>query len=232
MFEENEQINLHGFMNYHDNACCCGNMPCVSMLRLPFILRTLVFVTFIGLLFSCSGSIKFSKYKAEARDTKQDFFVELNDGSIIKYGMLKHGLVKTRLYGDGTMITYNAEQIKAYQDKNAYWLKFRTYDAKNPSHLLSRYVDFFAMRLISGKIELYLFKPYAVVNSSGPVSASSITVIYLIRKGKDGALQGLDEWGVNLKNAISDNKAVKADFEELYGKGKLKNIVNVIEAYN
>jgi hypothetical protein len=201
-------------------------------LRMKFvcITRKISVAIFLISFAGCAGTIGIKNYAAEAKESKYDFFLELNDGNTIKYSQLEYKKLHVRLFGDGVKLPYSAGNIKAYQDKRAYRLRVTGYDSASVDDKYKHYDDFFAARLINGKIELFIFQPNIGYQPKNGAAGREVTLF--IRKGKDSPPQGLDKGGVNLKLAISDNKDLKENFKEMYGRGRLRDIVKIIEEYN
>ena len=170
----------------------------------------------------------------EAKDPKYVCFVQLSDsvGTIIKYTTLKYKtppLSYGYLQGDGEKLPYGPEDLLAFQDDKGYWLRVSNpVGGTKPVIGKLPFTNFFAVRIKSGKLELFMqyMNNGRGVLDNGYESGRS----YFLRKG--AVITGLDKFGVGLKNAVKDNKNISADFEDRFGKGKIKDVIEIIDEYN
>jgi hypothetical protein len=169
-------------------------------------------------------------YKDEAiaaKDTGYTCFIKLSiDSSIIKYNVLKYKMPPMSygyLEGDGEKLKYKIEDVLSFQDEKGYWLKVFE-PAANSKPVVGKlsFEGFFAVRIVSGKIELYTQKSTDDRQAFGSRS-------YFIKKGN--ALTGLDIWGVNLKNMMNDNKKMYNSID-VDGRKKIKDLIEIIKEYN
>ena len=119
-------------------------------------------------------------------------------------------------------LKYNLEDIIAFQDEKGYWLK--VYEpAANSKPVVGRlsFDGFFAVRIVSGKIELYTQKSDGSQGFGGRA--------YFVKKGN--VIAGVDIWGVNVKNMMSDNKKMYNSID-VDGRKKIKELIEIIEEYN
>lgn len=168
-------------------------------------------------------------YKDEAIAAKEPGYAGLikltGDSNILKYNVLKYKMPPMSygyLEGDGEKLKYSLSDIVAFQDEQGYWLK--VYEpAANSKPVVGKlsFEAFFAVRIVSGKIELYTQRT-DVYQGFGDRA-------YFIKKGD--VITGVDIWGVNVKNMMSDNKKFYNSID-VDSKKKLKDLIGIIEAYN
>jgi hypothetical protein len=168
-------------------------------------------------------------YKEEAIAAKEPGYAGLiklsKDSSILKYGVLKYKMPPMSygyLEGDGEKLKYGIEDIIAFQDEKGYWLK--VYEpAANSKPVVGRlsFEGFFAVRIVSGKIELYTLRSNGSQGFGGRA--------YFVKKGN--VIAGVDIWGVNVKNMMSDNKKMYNSID-VDGRKKIKELIEIIEEYN
>ena len=176
-----------------------------------------------------TASLIAQNYKEEAIAAKEPGYACLiklsKDSSILKYSVLKYKMPPMSygyLEADGVKLKYNLEDIIAFQDEKGYWLK--VYEpAANSKPVVGRlsFDGFFAVRIVSGKIELYTQKSDGSQGFGGRA--------YFVKKGN--VIAGVDIWGVNVKNMMSDNKK-RYNSIDVDGRKKIKELIEIIEEYN
>ncbi|MBL0200632.1 MAG: hypothetical protein IPP81_10910 [Chitinophagaceae bacterium] len=176
-----------------------------------------------------TASLIAQNYKEEAIAAKEPGYACLiklsKDSSILKYSVLKYKMPPMSygyLEADGEKLKYNLEDIIAFQDEKGYWLK--VYEpAANSKPVVGRlsFDGFFAVRIVSGKIELYTQKSDGSQGFGGRA--------YFVKKGN--VIAGVDIWGVNVKNMMSDNKKMYNSID-VDGRKKIKELIEIIEEYN
>ena len=95
-------------------------------------------------------------------------YVQMNDGTVKNYTSLKlvTGVFKTpHLVADGNIII-KAESIKAYQDKDHYAISQRDFSTDEKSYVAKETLPGFAVRVASGKLNVYAVKYYNGHNTS------------------------------------------------------------------
>lgn len=168
-------------------------------------------------------------YKDEAiaaKDTGLCFIKLSSDSSIVKYNTLKYKMPPMSygyLEGDGEKLKYGIEDVLAFQDEKGYWLRVFV-PAANSKPVIGKlsFDGFFAVRIIAGKIELYTQRSVDGREGFGGRA-------YFVKKGD--ALTGLDVWGVNLKNMMSDNKKMYNSID-VDDRKKIKELIEIIGEYN
>ncbi len=108
-------------------------------------------------------------------------YVQMNDGSIKNYASLKlvTGVFKTpHLLADGNIVI-KTEAIKAYQSKDHYAISQRDFSTDEKSYVAKNALPGFAVRVASGKLNVYAVKYYNGHNTSEK--------LYL-QLGDDGAI--------------------------------------------
>ena len=176
-----------------------------------------------------TASLIAQNYKEVAIAAKEPGYACLiklsKDSSILKYSVLKYKMPPMSygyLEADGVKLKYNLEDIIAFQDEKGYWLK--VYEpAANSKPVVGRlsFDGFFAVRIVSGKIELYTQKSDGSQGFGGRA--------YFVKKGN--VIAGVDIWGVNVKNMMSDNKKMYNSID-VDGRKKIKELIEIIEEYN
>jgi len=190
------------------------------------------FLTASILLFTgCYFENKIQKQGAlESRDPKLEAFVELQNGEVLKFGVLKikrPPLQYEYLEGDGKKLDISAKDIKAFQTERYYAYKlFNKADGvigKLP------FSELFGERIVNGKIELFVISEMSM--SAYGAGQSGYVKNYYLRKGKNNPVIFANE--ATLKNMIRDNKSVLEDFDKLYKRTYVfKSIMKILEEYN
>ena len=112
---------------------------------------------------------------------------------------------------------YRAEDILCFQDEKGYWLRIvNPYLSRTPIVGRHSFDNFFAVRLVIGKIEI--FRRY-----------SGGEPVFYIKKGT--AFQPLDKWGVGLKNMMTDNEKLYNEID-VSGIARMKDLVKIAKEYN
>ena len=152
---------------------------------------------------------------------QDDCYVEMNNGSIIKYSRLKlvTGVLATPYLLANGEIKISVSQIKAYRDANYYAIAQREFYTTNNSHVAKNVLPGFAVREIKGDVNLYSLQYF---------NGSNIYKKFFLQKGNDGKImpytpQLLNEYAQNnmeVKNFVTKKKA------------KQKNLIAVVENYN
>jgi hypothetical protein len=190
----------------------------------------LLFFVLITYLNFVNGQ-NFKDEAIEAKDTSYQCFIQLTDSTIIKYAHLKYKMPPLSygyLQGDGEKLKYQAEDILCFQDEKGYWLRII-----NPSASIKPVVgrlsldNFFAVRIAKGKIEMFM--QYANNGRSVSDDRYSSGASYYIKKGS--VFTGVDIWGVNLKNMMSDNKKMYSSID-VNDRKKIKELIEIVEEYN
>ena len=179
----------------------------------------LLFLLLTGYVNFVSGQ-NFKTEAIEAKDAAYQCFIKLKDSNIIKYEHLKYKLPPLSygyMEGDGEKLKYRAEDILCFQDEKGYWLRIVD-PSLSRTPIVGRYSfdNFFAVRLVKGKIEI--FRKY-----------SDGEPVYFIKKG--ATFQPLDKWGVGLKNMMKDNKNLYTDID-VSGRVKMKDLIKIAQEYN
>jgi hypothetical protein len=194
-----------------------------------------LFFFFITSLSGITQSRKDIKNDAiEARDTKNDIFIELNDGKILKYGVLKIKfpiMAYEYLEADGKKLDIPADSIKAFQTDKFYALRIFT----TQTNLIGKlpFTELFAQRLRNGKIEMYIISQMRnnAYGPSGSSSSSGYRWSYYIKKGKNSDVIALSK--ENLKSMIQDNKGLLEEFDSKYKKSRAyDSATEIIDEYN
>jgi hypothetical protein len=167
----------------------------------------------------------------EAKDTAYHCFIKLVDGTIIKYEHLKYKMPPLSygyLEGDGEKLKYKAEDIVCFQDEKGYW--FRVVDPSTFTQPIAgrlSFDNFFGVRIVKGKIELFMQYSNNGRSVSDDKYQSGRT--YFLKKGD--AFAGWDDRGINLRNMMKDNKKFYNSID-ISEKIKVKESIEIIEEYN
>jgi hypothetical protein len=185
-------------------------------------MKKLMLLTIIFIL--VWNNVNAQNYKDEAiaaRDTGSCFIKLSSDSIIVKYNTLKYKMPPMSygyLEGDGEKLKYEVKDILCFQDEKGFWLR----TAEPTKSLIGKapFDGFFAVRICNGKIEL--FGQYIRNNNNSGWS-------YFVRK--ENIFTGLDTWGVNLKNMMSDNKRIYNSID-VNDRKKVKELIEIVEEYN
>lgn len=98
----------------------------------------------------------------EPKATPTSCFVQMNDGTIKNYATLKlvTGIFKTPHLLANDSIVIMANEIKAYQNKDCYAVSQKEFSTKKQSAVAVKALPGFAVRIASGKLNVYSFKYY------------------------------------------------------------------------
>jgi len=191
----------------------------------------IISVCFISFVASAQSRKAIKKDAEEARDTKDELFVELRSGKRIKYSSLKLKITfggGQYLESDNKKIDISWDSIRAFQTEKFYTEIF--YDKKYIILNGRNWLKVEAQRIRNGKIELFTTSVY----QSGAYGASGgggFVREYLVRKGKDGEIYTLSK--DILKGMISDNKGLLEEFDKMYKKSReYESATKIIDEYN
>ena len=151
-------------------------------------------------------------------------FVQLNDGSIKQFTTLKlvTGLLTTpHLLGDGKVVI-NAKEIMAYQNAKHYAVSAKILTSKKSANVSVETLPGFAVKVLSGKLNVYCRKYYNGANTSDE---------YFLQNGNDGYIIAYSKEA--LKTMLKED--AKA-FEFFNSKAKVspksKKLLAAVEMYN
>lgn len=166
----------------------------------------------------------------EARETKDEFFIDLRNGKRIKYNSLKLKIPfggGSYLEADGQRTGIDWDSVKAFQTDKFYSERF--YDCKNILIDGNRLTMIQAQRLRNGKIELFTASVYS---SSAYGSSGGGYIRHLfVRKGKGGEIYLLSR--DILKGMIADNKSLLEEFDKMFkNTNKYKSATKILDEYN
>jgi hypothetical protein len=168
----------------------------------------------------------------EARETKRDIFIEMNNGKFLTYEKLK---IKAKVLGyeyfegDGKKLDIPFDSVKSYQTEDYYAVRLDSTPQIHLGKMGAR--ELFGMRIRTGKIELFYSYRQKEKILGVPVVTADNHYSYFLRKGKNSKLVDLSKEA--LKSMISDNKSVLEEFESMYkGIKRYKSTVEILEAYN
>lgn len=151
-------------------------------------------------------------------------FVQLNDGSIKQFSSLKlvTGLFTTpHLLADDKLVI-NAKDIKAYQDNKRYAVSAKQLKSKKDGYVSSEALPGFAVKLLSGKLNVYGRKYYNGANSVDE---------YFLQEGNDGHIIAYSR-NVLRDMLKEDTKALEYFNSRSKGSSKSKKLIAAVEMYN
>jgi hypothetical protein len=157
-------------------------------------------------------------------ENKNAVFVKRNDGSVTYYTSLKlvTGILKTpHLLADDKEII-NSKDIMAYKDQNVYAVSSKLLTSKKNSYVASEALPGFAVKLVSGKLNVYCRKYY---------NGGSTTNEYFLQSGEDGYIVSYSK--DVLKSMLKEDKKAL----DYFNKGskmtfKPKKLIAVVELFN
>ena len=151
-------------------------------------------------------------------------FVQQNDGSIKQFTTLKlvTGVLTTpHLLGDGKVVI-NSKDIIAYQDAKQYAVSAKILTSKKSATVSVETLPGFAVKVLSGKLNVYCRKYYNGANTSDE---------YFLQNGNDGYIVAYSK--DVLKSMLKEDINASAFFNS---KTKIsprsKKILTAVEIYN
>ncbi len=186
-----------------------------------------VLVSTTILLNSCTvskNSIDKPPAEATVTETGAPCFVRLNDGSIRQFTTLRlvTGLLTSpHLLGDGKVVI-NAKEIIAYQNDRHYAVSAKILTSKKSANVSVQTLPGFAVKILSGKLNVYCRKYYNGANTSDE---------YFLQNGNDGYIVAYskDALKVMLKE---DAKASEFFNSKTKVSPMSKKILAAVEMYN
>ncbi len=168
----------------------------------------------------------------EARESKRDIFIEMNNGKFITYEKLKIKaavLGYEHFEGDGKKLDIPFDNVKSYQTEDYYAVRLDSTPTIHLGKMPAR--ELFGMRIRTGKIELFYSYRQKEKILGVNVYTSDNHLSYFIRKGKNSEL--VDFSKAALKLMIADNKGLLEEFESMYkNMNKYKSAIKIIDEYN
>jgi hypothetical protein len=159
-----------------------------------------------------------------ANETSAPCFVRLNDGSIRQFTTLRlvTGLLTTpHLLGDGKVIL-NPKDIIAYQNDRHYTVSAKILTSKKSPNVSVQTLPGFAVKIVSGKLNVYCRKYYNGANTSDEYFLQNGNDGYIIAYSKDALKTMLKE----------DAKALEFFNSNAKSSPKAKKILAAVEMYN
>ena len=193
-----------------------------------FIPAIAVLISITTLLNSCAVSKNSTDQQQTAvkneNETSSTCFVQLNDGSIKQFTTLKlvTGVLTTpHLLGDGKEVI-NAKDIIAYQNDKQYAVSAKILTSKKSANVSVETLPGFAVKLLSGKLNVYCRKYYNGANTAYE---------YFLQNGNDGYIVAYSK--DVLKSMLKDDMNAMAFFNS---KTKVspqsKKLLAAVEIYN
>lgn len=205
-----------------------SNFSLIKYHKMKKILFSLLLFVFFS---SCyTDKWNYRKDAKGAKDARAECFIETSDGKLTKYGKLKYKLPPMSFgywTGDGSRLNVEWHKVAAYQTGDGYFVRV-TRNAVNSNQFEFSDGDVFVVRVRNGKLEL--FREYATNGRTVSSDKYEAKEFFYIRKGKDAPIAALTK--KSLKAAISDNKNIAGDFDDMYKKGHMKDVLNIIDEYN
>ena len=157
-------------------------------------------------------------------ETSAGCFVQLNDGTIKQFTTLKlvTGVLTTpHLLGDGKVVI-NSKGIIAYQNEKQYAVSSKILTSKKSANVSVETLPGFAVKVLSGKLNVYCRKYYNGTNTSDE---------YFLQNGNDGYIVAYSK--DILKNMLKDDMNASAFFNsKTKVSPKSKKILTAVEIYN
>jgi hypothetical protein len=193
-----------------------------------FISALAVIISTAILLNSCAVSKNSTDQQQTAvknvNEISAGSFVQLNDGSIKQFTTLKlvTGVLTTpHLLGDGKVVI-NAKEIIAYQNDQHYAVSAKILTSKKSANVSVETLPGFAVKVVSGKLNVYCRKYYNGANASNE---------YFLQNGNDGYIVAYSK--DVLKSMLKEDMNASAFFNS---KTKVlpisKKILTAVEIYN
>ena len=157
-------------------------------------------------------------------ETAAPCFVRLNDGTIRQFTTLRlvTGLLTTpHLLGDGKVVI-TAKEIIAYQNERHYAVSEKILTSKKKANVSVQTLPGFAVKILSGKLNVYCRKYYNGANTSDEYFLQNGNDGYIIAYSKDALKTMLKE----------DAKALEFFNSKAKVSPKAKKILAAVEMYN
>ena len=168
----------------------------------------------------------------EARESKRDIFIEMNNGKFITFEKLK---IKAAVmgyehfFGDGKKLDIPFDSVKSYQTEEYYAVRLDSTPKIHLGKMPAR--ELFGMRIRTGKIELFYSYRQTEKILGVDVYNSDNKRSYFLRKGKNSKLVLLSK--AALKLMIADNKAILEEFDDIYKKrNQYDSATKILDDYN
>jgi hypothetical protein len=156
--------------------------------------------------------------------TSASCFIQLNDGSIKQFTTLKlvTGVLTTpHLLGDGKVVI-NSKEIIAYQNDKHYAVSAKILTSKKSANVSVETLPGFAVKVLSGKLNVYCRKYYNGANTSDE---------YFLQNGNDGYIIAYSK---DVLKTMLKEDAKASEFFNSKAKvsPKAKKILAAVEMYN
>jgi len=179
------------------------------------------------ILYSCAVSENATVQKpstAQDNNISKTCFVQLNDGSIKQYHSLKlvTGVLTTpHLLADNNIVI-NAKDIIAYQDGSRYAVSAKLLTSKKEGYVAAEALPGFAIKLLSGKLNLYSRKYY---------NGASTSEEYFLQDGNDAHIIAFSKEA--LKSMLrEDTKALEYFNSRPKQAQQSKKIIATVDMHN
>jgi hypothetical protein len=149
--------------------------------NLPNFAAVLCLIVSLNACTSSKNAIAPEKNGATAQKAEAACFVQMNNGTVKNYATLTlvTGVFKTpHLLADGKVII-SANEIAAYQNKEHYAVAQQGFTTDKPSNVAVNALPGFAVRVASGKLNVYAVKYY---------NGHNTTEKFFLQIGDDGAI--------------------------------------------
>lgn len=151
-------------------------------------------------------------------------FVQMNDGTIKNFNTLKlvTGIFKTPHLLANDSIVIMANDIKAYQNKDGYAVSQKEFTTKKQSTVAVKALPGFAVRIASGKLNVYSFKYY---------NGHNTTEKFFLQSGEQGQILAYTPELMN--ELLKDNSDAFSLFNEKNSSTTFsKKLLASVEMYN
>jgi hypothetical protein len=180
------------------------------------------------LLNSCAvgkNAVDTEKTKAVSKnESPASCFVQMNDGSIKQYASLKlvTGVLKTPHLLADNKVVINSKDIMAYQNNTHYAVSAKIVTSTKKGSVAVETLPGFAVKVISGKLNVYSRKYYNGANTVDEYFLQSGNDGYIIAYSKDVLISMLKE----------DTKALEYFNSKSKPSSKSKKLLVAVEMYN
>ena len=193
-----------------------------------FISAVVVILCSIVLLNSCAAtnnSIVLQKTDAKTvNEGPAGCFVQLNNGTIKQFSTLKlvTGILTTpHLLGDGKVVI-NSKEIIAYQNDKHYAVSSKVLTSKKSANVSVETLPGFAVKLVSGKLNVYSRKYYNGANTAEE---------YFLQSGNDGFIIAYSKEA--LKKILKEDAKTSEFFNsKAKGSSKSRKMLAAVVMYN
>jgi hypothetical protein len=150
-------------------------------------------------------------------------YVQLNSGEVKSFASLKvvTGIFKTPHLVANDSIVFTAAEVKAYQTQTHYAISHKMIEGGKTSFVAKESLPGFAVRIVSGRINVYAIKYY---------NGQNIGEQLFLQYGNDGAITKCTK--DCLQQLIKDNEEASAFLSNCKNKSAAKKLLATVAIYN